>query len=172
MKRKNASKDTKGNRKEMRTFFRSGTFAEIPELSRAFKQAPWRVQMQVITTLATLAVVIVALGGIYLTEASKAATAGRDVQSLQAQKSELMLSIDRLEAQVAEAKSLARLETRARELGYAPARPEQMEFLLVNGYPGTPPAAMTPAPQVPDYDESLGAWLARWLSTAFQPGGG
>ena len=65
------------------------------DISRAFKQAPWRVQIQLIASLAAIAIVIVALGGLYLIEASGAATAGRDVQSLQSQKAELELAIDR-----------------------------------------------------------------------------
>ncbi|MEK7784717.1 MAG: hypothetical protein AAB658_04710, partial [Chloroflexota bacterium] len=115
------------------------TFAQFryTEISRAFKQAPWRVQTQVIATLAALAVVIIALGGMYLAEASRAATAGRDVQFLQEQKATLNFAIDRQEADLAAAKSLTRLEARARELGYVPALPEQMEFLAVNGYPGS-----------------------------------
>jgi hypothetical protein len=166
-------KNTKGAAyKAMRTFFQSsGSIAQIPEISRAFRQAPWRAQTQAITTFAVLAVVMAALGGMYLTEASKAATAGRDVQSLQLQKAQLTLEVDRLEAQIAEAKSLPRLEARARELSYVPARPEQMEFLVVKGYPGLSRPAVTPAEAVPAYDETLGAWLARWLSAVFQPGG-
>ena len=167
-------KNTKGVKKAMRTFSRSSSFgsiAQIPEISRAFRQAPWRVQTQAITTLAVLAVIMVALGGMYLTEASKAATAGRDVQSLQIQKSQLTLEVDRLEAQIAQAKSLPRLEARARELGYVPAQPQQMEFLVVKGYPGASTVAAAPAAEVANYDETLGTWLARWLSSAFQPGG-
>ena len=167
-------KNLKGAKKAMRTFFQSASsrpIAQIPEISRAFRQAPWRVQTQAITTLAVLAVMMVALGGMYLTEASKAATAGRDVQALQIQKSQLTLEVDRLEAQIAEANSLPRLEARARELGYVPAQPAQMEFLVVKGYPGAPTVAAAPTTEVPNYDETLGTWLARWLSTAFQPGG-
>ncbi len=151
------------------------TFAQFryTEITRAFKQAPWRVQTQVIATLAVMAVVIVALGGMYLAEASRAATAGRDVQFLQAQKATLNFAIDRQEATLAEAKSLTRLEARSRELGYVPALPEQMEFLVVNGYPGTQTVAATPATEdaIPDYNESLGAAVANWLSIVIRPGG-
>jgi hypothetical protein len=151
------------------------TFAQFryTEISRAFKQAPWRVQTQVIATLAALAVVIIALGGKYLAEASRAATAGRDVQFLQEQKATLNFAIDRQEADLAAAKSLTRLEARARELGYLPALPEQMEFLAVNGYPGSQPVAATQANEevVPDYDETLGTALAHWLSVVIRPGG-
>ena len=95
------------------------------------------------------------------------------MQSLQEQKATLNFSIYRLEANLAQAKSLTRLEQRARELGYVPAQPEQMEFLVVNGYPGSQSVAATPANEevVPDYDETLGTALAHWLSVVIRPGG-
>ncbi len=145
------------------------------EFSRAFRQAPWRVQTQWIAALAAVAVAIIALAGMYLSEASRAATAGRDVQSLQATKADLQLTIDRQRVQIADAKSLTRLEARARELGYVPAEIEQVEYLLVPGYPGTQVAASPAAPAasdaVPDYNESLGSWLAQTLSALMRPGG-
>ncbi len=146
------------------------------DISRAFKQAPWRVQVQLIASLAAIAIVIVALGGLYLIEASGAATAGRDVQSLQLQKAELELAIDRQRALIASAKSVARLEARTRELGYTPAQAGQLDFVLVEGYYGPQlhvPVAADPAPQpeLPDYNETLGTWLAGALSNVLGSGG-
>jgi len=147
------------------------------DLSRAFQQAPWRVQAQIIASLAAFAIVIVALGGLYLTEASRAATAGRDVQSLQAQKAELEFAIDRQMALIAQAKSVARLEVRARELGFVPAAADQLDYVLVAGYYGpqwnlpseAPPREALPV--VPDYNETLGTWLMGNLSAVFGAGG-
>lgn len=146
------------------------------DISRAFKQAPWRVQVQLIASLAAGAIVIVALGGLYLTEASRAATAGRDVQSLQVQKAELEFAIDRQTALIAQAKAVVRLDKRARELGYAPAMIEQIDFVLVDGYYGPklpgPPETVPPAvSNLPNYDETLGTWLANQLSFVFGSGG-
>lgn len=146
------------------------------DLSRAFKQAPWRVQVQVIASLAAIAVVIVALGGLYLTEASRAATAGRDVQALQAQKADLQFAIDRQTALIAQAKAVARLEKRAQELGYKPAEMSQIDFVVVNGYygPNADLPVETAAPvqaELPNYDETLGTWFAGVLSSVLGTGG-
>jgi hypothetical protein len=147
------------------------------DLSRAFKQAPWRVQVQVIASLAAGTIVLVALGGLYLTEASRAATAGRDVQTLQVAKADLQFAIDRQTTLIAEAKSVSRLQKRAEELGYAPAQTEQIDFVLVDGYygPRLPgPAETVPAPvvvQTHEYDQTLGAWLASQLSFVLGSGG-
>ncbi|MEK7808361.1 MAG: hypothetical protein AAB571_04755 [Chloroflexota bacterium] len=144
------------------------------DVARAFRQAPWRVQTQFIATFAALAVVIVALGGMYLAEASRTATAGRDVQSLQIQKAELEMSINRLNASIAQMKSVSRLESRVRELGFVPAQSAQVEFIIVDGYrKGQVQAApVKSAPEeIPDYNETLGTWLARTLSTMIGLGG-
>lgn len=147
------------------------------DISRAFKQAPWRIQVQVIASLAAGAVVIAALGGLYLTEASRAATAGRDVQSLQVAKADLQFVIDRQTALVAQAKSVSRLQQRAIELGFVPAAAEQIDYVKVEGYYGPQLAvpADTGAPTAPvvlnDYDETLGTWVANQLSFVFGSGG-
>ena len=146
------------------------------DISRAFKQAPWRTQVQVIASLAAGAIVIAALGGLYLTEASRAATAGRDVQTLQIQKADLQFVIDRQTALIAQAKSVSRLQKRSVELGYVPAETEQIDFVLVGGYygpqpPGPAETAPPAAPELHDYDQTLGAWLANQLSFVFGSGG-
>jgi hypothetical protein len=145
-------------------------------LSRAFRQAPWRIQVQLIASLAAAAIVMVALGGLYLTEASRAATAGRDVQALQVQKAELQFMIDRQLALIAQAKSVERLEQRARDLGYVPAEIGQIENIRVEGYYGPQynlPAEAAPQPlfDVPNYNESLGTWLVGMLSSVLGSGG-
>jgi len=146
------------------------------DLSRAFKQAPWRIQVQVIASLAAIAVVIVALGGLYLTEASRAATAGRDVQALQAQKADLQFAIDRQTALIAQARAVARLEQRAQELGYKSADMSQIDFVVVDGYYGpnvdVPVEAAAPIQvALPNYDETLGTWFAGVMSSVLGTGG-
>ena len=144
------------------------------DVTRAFQQAPWRVQTQIIATFAAMAVVIVALGGMYLAEASRTATAGRDVQSLQIQKAELEMSINRLNASIAQMKSVSRLEGRVREMGFVPAQSAQVEFIIVDGYRNGQAqivTAVAPESETLDYNETLGTWLARTLSTMIGFGG-
>jgi hypothetical protein len=135
------------------------------QIKRVFKQAPWRVQTQVVAAAAVFFLVLAALGGLYLATATRAATAGRDVQRLEAQKADLLHELDRLQADIATARSVDRLEARAKELGYTPATPGQVEYLIVPGYPA-PPAAAGPAPAaaLPDYDETLASWLTGRLA--------
>jgi hypothetical protein len=137
------------------------TYARI---GRVFKQAPWRVQTQVVAASAVFFLVMAALGGLYLATATRAATAGRDVQRLEEQKTDLLHELDQLQTDIAAAQSMTRLTKRARELGFVPATPDQVEYLVVQGYPAAPPASQAPqADKLPDYDETLASWFAQRL---------
>ena len=112
------------------------------QLLRAFRQAPWRKQVQLVALLAIALLIIAILGGFYLTIASKAGAAGRDLQRFEARKTALTQENDELRAQLAELRSVTRLVERARALGFTPAQPDQVEYLRVSNYPQ---AAPTPA---------------------------
>ena len=132
-------------------------------LLRAFRQAPWRTQTQAVAAWSVTLLIIAVIGGLYLAVASRAGTAGRDLQRYEAEKAELTQANDELRAKLAELRSITRLANRARELGFAPAQPDQVEYVPVKNYPVTvqaPPAA-PPAPAAAT--ASVGDWLARTL---------
>lgn len=128
---------------------------------RAFKQAPWRTQTQAVAAWSIILLIIAVMGGLYLTVASRAGAAGRDLQGLEASKAELTLQNNELRATLAQLRSVTRLAGRARELGYTAAQPEQIEYLSVPNYP--PPVTVTATvsaaatPTAPP--DSLSAWL-------------
>jgi hypothetical protein len=136
---------------------------------RAFRQAPWRTQTQAVAAWSVTLLVVMVLGGLYLTVASRAAAAGRDLQALEARKAALILDNDQLRAELAELRSVDRLAQRALALGFRPAEAGQIEYLAVNNYPyaaqTTPPpraAALAPMPE-----NSL-AQLSHWLANLLQ----
>jgi hypothetical protein len=134
------------------------------QIRRVFRIAPWRVQTQVVAASAVFFLVLAALGGLYLATATRAATAGRDVQRLEAQKTDLLHELDQLQTDIADAQSVSRLEKRAQELGFVPAAPNQVEYLVVPGYQSAAAPAATPeASTLPDYDETLASWFAQRL---------
>lgn len=131
---------------------------------RAFRQAPWRTQTQAVAAWSIILLVIAVMGGLYLTVASRAATAGRDLQNAEALKAELTLQNNELRAALAQLRSVTRLYNRARELGFAPAQPEQIEYLAVPNYPQPAPqleSAATPEPEPP-------ITFRQWLTETFQ----
>lgn len=135
---------------------------------RAFKQAPWRTQTQAVATLSVILLVVMVLGGLYLQVAARAATAGRDLQALEAEKVELIQANDELRAELAQLRSVTRLADRARQLGYLPAAAEQIEYLRVETFPyeaalSQPPRAAPPPAPPPTTLTRLGDWLAQNL---------
>lgn len=103
------------------------------------------------------------LGAIYLNQASRIASTGRRIQSLQEELDELKRENGELERDIAEAQSLERLQQEAVRLGFVRADPDDMEYVVVSQYPAeaTPqPVVATPPPpnQVTSFGEA--AWLA------------
>jgi hypothetical protein len=118
---------------------------------RAFKQAPWRSQTQAVAMLSVTLLAAAVIGGFYLAVASRAATAGRDLQRLEARKTELLQDNDELEAELANLRSINRLAARAVALGFQPATGDQLEYMRVDSYPQNvhlkpPPRAAVAAP--------------------------
>ncbi len=138
-------------------------------LLRAFKQAPWRTQTQAVAAWSVTLMAVMVLGGLYLAVASRAAAAGRDLQRLEARKTELIQSNDELRAQLAALSSVTRLADRARAMGFQPAQPEQIEYLRIDHYPLA--AQTTPPPraaELPPQPRNSLAQLSDWLLQALQ----
>src|SRR5512136_1942763 len=141
------------------------------QISRAFRQAPWRKQTQSVAVLAVILFVMAMLGGLYLAVASRAGNAGRDIQALQVRQEELIRSNDELRAQLAELRSVNRLADRARDMGYDPVPPDEVEYLVVKNYP-SPVAAAPPLPVQVAPPATLVDWLAETFSALLSGIGG
>jgi hypothetical protein len=147
---------------------------------RAFRQAPWRTQTQAVAAWSVILMAVFVLGGLYLAVASRAAAAGRDLQTLEARKAAILLENDQLRSELAHLQSVDRLARRALELGYLPAQTAQIEYLRVDSYPyhmvTSPPPRAAELPQPPANSlAQLGSWLASvlrgWMAVAPQAGG-
>jgi cell division protein FtsL len=97
------------------------------------------------------------VGTIYVSQASRIATVGRRVQILQNDLENLKRENTTLERKIAEIQSLDRLQQEAIRLGFVPAQPDDIEYIIVPEYPVnasestsfTPPpvATLTPPPE-------------------------
>jgi hypothetical protein len=134
-------------------------------LLRAFKQAPWRSQTQAVAMLSITLLTAAVVGGFYLAVAARAATAGRDLQALEARKTELLQDNDELEADLANLRSINRLAARAVALGFQPATGDQLEYMRVSAYPQNvhlkPPPRAALAPEPPSTAQVTADWL-KW----------
>ncbi len=143
------------------------------QILRAFRQAPWRKQVQTVAVLSIALLIIAVVGGFYLAVASRAGTTGRDLQRLEARKAALIQENDELRAELAGLRSVTRLADRARELGFMPAQSDQVEYLSVSNYPhpvASGPPAQSAAPRAST--ASPGDWLAQQLRGLATDGGG
>lgn len=102
---------------------------------KAFREAPVRTQIQIIAWVAVSLMSLLILGSLYLTVAASAATAGRDLQSFEIRKAELIIENNQLRAELADLRSMTRMASRALELGFVPAQVEQMDYIFVANYP-------------------------------------
>jgi len=130
------------------------------------KRLGWLTEAQAALGWGIILILAALLGAIYLNQASRIASVGRRVQVLQNELESLKRENADLSRQIAESQSLERLQQEAIRLGFIPARPDDIEYMIVPDYPvsnGEPallnetPPASTPAP--PE-TMSEAAWLA------------
>lgn len=108
-------------------------------------------QAQAAAGWAVILILAALLGVIYLNQTSEIAAIGRRVQRVQADLDEVKLENAELERLIAEAQALERLDAEARRLGFVPATPADIEYVVIPNYPSEPaterPAATTPVEQ-------------------------
>lgn len=75
------------------------------------------------------------LGAIYLNQTSKIATIGRRVQREQGALDVVKRENAELERQIAEAQRLERLNSEAQRLGFVPATPADIDYIVIPDYP-------------------------------------
>lgn len=143
------------------------------EFIQAYRQAPWRRQMQMIGFFAASVAIFALVAGVYLDVTARAATAGRMVQSLQELRADAEQKIEDLETELAFITSVEMMQKRATDLGFAPVQPGAITYLPVAGYEGEQVSQLAPRAgsqfgvgfRLPAaYTESLFDWLSGMLS--------
>lgn len=146
----------------------------IPNVTRyihAYRIAPWRVQRQWVGAVLLAVVAFALVAALYLNITSRAAIAGREIQDLMyAITISQQVSAD-MQTQLASLTSVSVMERRARELGFRPMEPEEVEYLVVPGYSAPQavdlsslrPPQLTPLTILPEYNQSLLEWFDQTL---------
>jgi hypothetical protein len=139
---------------------------KMDHLVLAYKEAPWRTQRNwiVLFLLGTISVGMVA--GIYLNVTSRAALAGREVQVLEAEIADAQRGNADLETKLAELHSTSKMLERSEAMGFVPAAPEDVDFMVIPGYFAPQPVEMassnvsrhSPALD-PRFSQSLFGWF-------------
>ncbi len=144
----------------------------ISQFVLKYRQASWRVQLQwlALFVLGLVAIALVAFG--YLNISTRTTRAGREIQTL---KDNILIEQREnadLETQLALQISSQKMAPRAWALGFQPADPASITYVVVPGY--TPRkgidmsvAGAQPAAQVipPEYTQSLFDWFAEKIQS-------
>jgi hypothetical protein len=101
---------------------------------QAYKQAPWRVQLQWIGLFLLGLVLVAAVAGLYLNISAQAATAGRNIQFLESNIDDINNEIAELTTELARVTVTRNMKQRAEELGFKLIDPKQAVYLEIPGY--------------------------------------
>jgi hypothetical protein len=128
------------------------------------KQQPWRNQTELVATLTLMVIVVIIIGALYLIQTTGTTITARELEQMTDRRDELQRDNELLRAEIAELQSLPRRMTRAAEMGFHEAGPDEIQYIIVDGYQYnrpqvTPTPTPTPPPDDPIYDETLGGWL-------------
>ncbi len=134
---------------------------------QAYKQAPWRLQLQWIGLFLLVLVGVAAIAGVYLSLSGKAAVTGRRIQNLEFQASALELEVNDLASQLAYASSARVMSERANKLNMTLRDPADALYLEVPGYtadsfrlaPAAAADTSTSSSILPEFTASLWDWL-------------
>jgi len=148
------------------------------KLEQAYKQAPWRTQVQWSGMFLLVVISFVMVAGLYLSISAQAATAGLDIQDLQVQKDETTRRMADLRNQLAYLTSDQVMEKRAKDLGFNLNRIDDPTYLIIPNYAGRELASMAPPPGLdmipspvlrPAYIQSLWEWLFQGVLSYSDP---
>ncbi len=143
-------------------------------LVHAYRQAPWRIQRQWLGGFLLGVLAIAMVSSLYLDITAQAAISGREIQGLTSDISSIEQGNADLQTRLAELNSDALMQKRAKDLGYEPVDPAQLQYIIVPGYVAPQPDILAVAPALqpsaptiaPEYTESLIEWLQQELRPA------
>jgi len=153
----------------------------VSQIVQKVRQAHWRVQRQWIGLFLLGLVAVSMVAGIYLNITVRATLAGHEIQLLQSNLIDDRQGNSDLETQLAGLNSVESMRSRAKALGFSPAEPEDITYVVVSGYtpkiavdmsqPGAASQGQSQKPMLlPDYTESLFDWVTRTLASSVPAG--
>ncbi len=101
---------------------------------QAYKQAPWRTQTQWVGLFLLVLVLVASITGIYLVISGQAAEAGRTIQKIDSKINDVENEIAQLTTDLAVAKSVEKMQERAKELGFFSLNPHEAIYMEIPGF--------------------------------------
>lgn len=146
---------------------------QATQIIHAYKQAPWRVQRQWVGAFLLALIGLAMIAALYLDVTARTAVAGREIQELRIEITTIQRANADLETQLAGLTSTVVMEQRAREIGYRPVKPGELDYLAVPGFIPPEPAILLAAEDAvhsglilpPEYTQSLIEWFDERIET-------
>src|SRR5512146_1494908 len=152
-----------------------------PKLIQAYRQAPWRVQLQRLGYVALAIIMVLLVAALYLNISAQAATAGLDFQNLEFKRQSIQRQVANLDAQLALITSEDTMRQRAEAMGYRPIAMDNAVYVVLPGYVSRQPASFAPVPDAnllaepiikPSYTQSLWEFLFQGILSLSSSAGG
>jgi cell division protein FtsL len=137
-------------------------------LVQAFKQAPWRLEIQSIGLFLLALITVLLVASIYLSISGRAAAAGLRAYQMNLERQDLERQISDQKAQIAVLTSSSIMEERAAGMGFERIDPADVIYVPIDGYPGKQSVVLAPPPGITQsggpviksiYRQSLWDWL-------------
>jgi cell division protein FtsL len=151
------------------------------KLIQAYRQTPWRVQLQRLGFIALAILMVLLVAAIYLNISAQAASAGLDFQKLEYEREDLQREIANLDATLGSISSEQSMMDRAQKMGFKPLTMDKAVYVVVPGFAGHQTVTFAPAPSSdmladpiikPSYTQSLWEWLFQGVLTWTNAAGG
>jgi cell division protein FtsL len=139
-------------------------------LVQAYRQAPWRNQIQWIGVGLLVIIAFSLIAWLYLSVSSRTSIAGREIQELRSEINTTNENIANMQIQEAAVTASTIMEKRAQKLGYKAVDPNKVEYMVIPGYTGrktmdlsspTSSATSTGAVITSEFTQSLWDWMVQ-----------
>ena len=139
---------------------------------QAYKQAPWRRQIQSFGLSLLPVVAIAVIISLYLIISAQAASAGLLIMDLHYEEEEILRIIANQRSKLAWISSYTQMQERTDEMGYEVAPEENVHYLTIEGYQGQSAVLIAPPPGIdtasdPAINESYKQSLSNWILNTF-----
>jgi hypothetical protein len=153
----------------------------LDRIKQAYRQAPWRLQLQSIGFFLLPVIAIALTTIIFLNISAQAATAGLHVRDMRIEEETIQRSIANQRTRLAWLTSYPIMSQRAKSLGYDLLKPENTVYVVIPGYSGRqivlmaapPGTGISKALSDPRYQQSLADWVSEtFINTPLNISGG
>ena len=139
---------------------------------QAYKQAPWRRQIQSIGLSLLPVVAIAVFIMLYLVISAQAATAGLQIMNLHYDEEEVLRKIANQRTQLGWITSYTQMQKRAEKLGYESSSDFNIHYMTIPGYQGQNAVLIAPPPGIekkstPFVNDLYNQSLANWFVDTF-----